>query len=497
MSQLKTGAILSYFTIVLSNVIGLLLTPFIIKRLGDSQYGLYSLIGATVAYISILDFGLNNSIIRFISKYRAEGNSKEQENFLAITFRLYIIIALLVVTIGSVVYNNLDIIFWKSLSAQELPQAKIMFVLLIINLAITLPGGAYTAICTAYEHFVFPRLVGVVRYIIRSIAVVALLCWKGDAVLLVALDTTINILVILTVYIYTRVKLNVKPKMHHLSTAKVKEIVFFSFWVFIYSIVHQFQWNAGQLVLGINLDTISVGIFAVGVMLGGYYAAFGGVLNSLLIPKANQTIVAAHDGFSLTQIMVKYSRINAVVIVFVLCGFILFGREFIYLWVGENYALSYIVALLMMAGLSFLIIQGFGNSILEAKKKNRFKSILSFCTVALAVGIGYFLSQSYGILGVIIPLAIAMFVNGIVMNIYFVKIFDFRPILFYKESLLPVVVCNGILTLAFWFLKKNIIMDSWYSLIGVIVVFTSTYGLLTYFFILNTSEKQIVLNRLS
>ena len=85
MSQLKKGALLSYISIFLTNVIGLILTPFIIKNLGDAEYGLYTLIGAFIGYISVFDFGLNNTIIRFVAKYRAEKDRIGEENFLAIT----------------------------------------------------------------------------------------------------------------------------------------------------------------------------------------------------------------------------------------------------------------------------------------------------------------------------------------------------------------------------------------------------------------------------
>ena len=41
------------------------------------------LIGALVGYIAVLDFGLGNATVRFVSKYRAEENKKGEENFLA------------------------------------------------------------------------------------------------------------------------------------------------------------------------------------------------------------------------------------------------------------------------------------------------------------------------------------------------------------------------------------------------------------------------------
>ena len=93
MSQLKKGAVLSYLNIVLTNVIGLVLTPFIIKSLGDAEYGLYTLIGSLVAYISILDFGLNNTIVRFVAKYKAQGDVKGEQNFLASSLLIYVMIS--------------------------------------------------------------------------------------------------------------------------------------------------------------------------------------------------------------------------------------------------------------------------------------------------------------------------------------------------------------------------------------------------------------------
>src|SRR5690625_3872798 len=89
MSQLKKGALLSYANIFLTNVIGLILTPFIVKSLGDSEYGLSTLIGAFVAQISILNLGLNNTVIRYISKYRAEKDKKGEENFLSSIMLIY------------------------------------------------------------------------------------------------------------------------------------------------------------------------------------------------------------------------------------------------------------------------------------------------------------------------------------------------------------------------------------------------------------------------
>ena len=49
MSEIRRGALLSYATILIINLSGLLLTPVIIRGLGNAEYGLYMLIGALAA----------------------------------------------------------------------------------------------------------------------------------------------------------------------------------------------------------------------------------------------------------------------------------------------------------------------------------------------------------------------------------------------------------------------------------------------------------------
>ena len=67
MNQIKIGAALNYATIFLTNIIGLIMTPFILNHLGKAEYGIYLTIGALVGTISLLDFGLNNTVVRFVA----------------------------------------------------------------------------------------------------------------------------------------------------------------------------------------------------------------------------------------------------------------------------------------------------------------------------------------------------------------------------------------------------------------------------------------------
>jgi len=432
MSQLKKGAILSYVTIILTNGIGLVLTPFMIQKLGDSEYGLYTLIGSLIGYISILDFGLNNAIVRFVARYRALEDRKGEENFLATTMLIYTVIASLILAVGVFLYYHLETVFTK-LTPSELDKAKVMFGILIFNLTITLPGGAFSAIANAYEHFVFPRMLNIVKYLVRSLLLVAILVWGGDAVSIVVLDTVINLLVIGINAFYIFYKLQVKFKLHKVDFTLVREIFNYSFWIFVFAIMGQFQWQSGQVILGVVSGTTAVAIYGVGIMLGTYYGAFSTAISSVFLPRATQMTAFEASGEELTLMMVRIGRFSLITLLMILGGFLLYGQQFILLWVGKTYQNSWLIALIIMFSYTLPLVQSFANSILEAKNTFLFKAVTYITLIIAGTVLGYFLIEYWGVFGLISGTTLGWILSQCIMNIYYQKVLKLNiPLFFYR-----------------------------------------------------------------
>jgi len=495
MSELKKGAFLSYITIFLTNIIGLLLTPLIIKSLGDAEYGLYALIGAFVGYISVLDFGLNNTVVRFVAKYRAEKDKRGEENFLAITTCIYGVISFIIVTVGVVLYFNLDSIFSNSLTSEELVNAKIMFVILIFNLAITIPGGAFTAICSGYEHFVFPRTVNIVRYIVRSFLVVGLLLLGGNAIGLVILDTVMNILVIGFNGVYVFKKLNVKFKLHYFEIPLFKEIFSYSIWVFFLALVSELQWKSGQIVLGSLTNTTMVAVYAVGIMLGTYYGAFAGAINGVFLPRATKMIVDKSSGKELTLMMIKIGRISLITSLLVLGGFILYGKQFIYLWLGNNYNDAFWVALIIMIGYTVPLIQSFANLILSAKSLFSFKSIVYIIFLVLGTLLGALSVKNYLIIGMVSGITLGWVLSIIAMNIYYYKVIHLNVVYFFKQMFFKIMPAFLIIMIVGYFIG-NIPGEGWLNFITKGILYSGVYGLVMFSLGMLESEKQLIKNEI-
>lgn len=494
MSQLKKGVFLSYTQIILTNVIGIVLTPFIIRSLGNSEYGLYTLIGAFVGYLSIMDLGLNGTIVRYIAKYRAEKDEKGESIFLSTTMMVYILISICILLIGIVLYLNIELIFSASLTAEELSKAKTMTLILLFNLTITLPGSAFEAICNGYEHFVYPRSMSIMRYLMRSVLVVLILTLGFKSIALVVLDTLMNISVILSNgwYVYKKLNIKINIGFKFFKVDLLKDIMSYSVWIFVMAIVTQFQWKSGQIILGITKDTATVAIYAVGVVLGGYYGAFASAINSVFLPKAMKMVVNNETSQVLTNEMIKIGRIVLIVLLLILGGFIVLGKEFVYLWVGEEYKDSWAIALLIMIVSTNILTQSFADSILRAKKLFKFKGLTYIISILLGVLLGYFLIDSYGSLGMIIGISTSWFISQMIMNIYFSKKLGLEISRFYFELTNRLLLIFLIITPLGIYFNKNFIDYSWISFIIKALVFVFIYSIPIYFLGMNKYEKNLL-----
>ncbi|WP_299252415.1 oligosaccharide flippase family protein [uncultured Aquimarina sp.] len=501
MSQLKKGALLTYLKIFLTNVIGIMITPLIVSYLGKDEYGIFNAIGALIGTIALLDFGLTNTVVRFVAKYRAEKDRVGEENFLATIRLLYLGVSMLVIVLGIIFYFFIDSYFTK-FSPEELRIAKLMFVILIFNLAVQLPGMIFTGICKGYESFVFPESVSVIRYLLRSFTVVMVLLYGGRAISLVIVDTIFNLLTIAVSAHFVIRKLKVKFKLHELSKKYIKQIFKYSSWIFVFSIVGMLQWKSGSWVLGAISVPKVLGIYGLGIALGTYYGAFSTAISSVFLPRATQMSVNNATGEDLTSMMIKLGRLSFIILMYILGAFMLYGEQFINLWVGggelegdARYNIKecreiYIIALMIMVGYTLPLLQAFGNSILEAKNKLSFKAVLYLVFMLLGTVLGGFLAIEYSAIGMITGLVAGWLVVQNVMNFYYHNTIGLNIFRFFKELLHKTLLVVLFVVLIGYFINF-IPGNGWINFVLKGGTYTVIFTILMYFLGMQEYERQL------
>ena len=99
-SELKMGLVLSYVNLAIGRIIPMIYTPIMLRLLGKAEYGLYSLSSSVIGYLSLLNFGMGSTIVRYVTKYRVENNKQREQETIGLFLTLYCILAALVLVGG-------------------------------------------------------------------------------------------------------------------------------------------------------------------------------------------------------------------------------------------------------------------------------------------------------------------------------------------------------------------------------------------------------------
>ena len=490
-NQLKAGAFLSYFSIGINNFIILLYTPFLLRKLGQSEFGIYSLVASVVAYLTILDFGFGNAVVRYTSKCRGSDNLEEQYSLYGMFFILYIGIGLLSIIAGLILYSNVNEIFGNKLNFEELSKARIMMLLLTFNLAITFPLSIFGSIIRAYEKFVFLKLVIIGRIILNPLIMIPILLIGYKAVAMVVIITLLNLISLLINFWFCLVKLKIKLHFNNFRWKIIKEILGYSFFVFLGIIVDKIYWNTGPFILGIYSGTTAVAIFAIAIRLQSLYISFSSSISNVFLPKVTIMVSQNASEVKISDLFIRTGRIQYIILALILSSFILFGKSFIRIWAGGDYNGSYLIAVIFMIALTIPLIQTLGITILQARNQHRFRSCLyaGFALLSLAISIP--LTRIYGGVGFVIGTTFIMMIgNVLIINIYYYKKIHINIPAFFLEIgkltliILPVFIAGFIINQLYKY-------DTIVTLIVKILIFVILYILVMLFFGFNNFERNL------
>ena len=493
MNERKIGIILSYFNIIIQTVINFIYVPLLLYYMGQSEYGLYQLMGSIIAYFSIMDFGLTSATIRTYIKYKIDNNFKRVENFLAMTQRIYIGICGVAIVVGIVLYNFIEEIFANSLTDTEIIDAKYIFLLLLLNIIITFLGMVYRSVITANEKFLFMKGIETIQLILQPFAVILVMQVSPTAFAMVCVITIMNlILTILRVY-YCYKRLNLRMHYYYWDKIAFNEMKILALSVFIVTIVDQIFWKTNQIILGIISGTAVVAVYSIASLIYMNYMVLSTTISGIYLPKINKMVATRFSDEELSNEFLKIGRMQYYLLALVLSGFIIFGKEFIVLWTNKSFIDAYYITIIIIVPFTINLIQNIGNCIMQAKNVYNFRAY-----VYLGVGIFNLIlaipfAKFYGAIGCALVSGFALFMsNGLIMNWYFKKYLNIDINKFWRQIFkitVSVVLCAVIGMLLNYVLGiGNIII-----LIIKLLVYTVIYLIIMWTTSFNKDEKMIIL----
>lgn len=491
-NQLKAGATLSYISMFLGYLISITYTPLMLRLLGQSEYGLYNLVVSIVAYLGVLNFGLSSAYMRYYSKYKVKGDENKIKTINGMFFVIFSAIGCIAVIAGIILALNSKLVFGNELSENELSKARIILMILVINLAISFPNLVFSSYITANEKFIFQQTIQMIKTIANPLIILPLLIAGKGSVGMVIATTVLNLTIEIFNVIYCVKKIEMKFSFKRFDLKLMKEMSVFSSFIFINLLIDQINWNVDKIILGRFYGTIAVAVYGLAAQLNTYYSTLSSTISSVFIPRIHRIVEASNDNSELTILFTKIGRIQFILLSLIASGLVFFGKPFIKIWAGNNYSDSYYIVLLLIIPVTIPLIQNIGIEIQRAKNMHKFRSWVYLLIAIVNLAITIPLSKRYGGVGAAIGTAISLIIgNGLIMNWYNhfkvgldMKFFWKEIIKFFPAFVLPTII--GIV------LNRFVNYYNVFLFIVSIGIYTFLFSLSVWNFGMNKFEKDLL-----
>lgn len=491
-NQLKVGAALSYVSMGLGYLVSIIYTPLMLRLLGQSEFGLYNLVASVVAYLGVLNFGFGSAYMRYYSRYKVQEDKKKIATLNGMFLIIFSVIGLIAVIAGTILAMNTEVIFGSELTSDELSTAKILMMILVVNLAISFPSIVFTSHITANEKFVFQKLVQMIKTVANPFVVLPVLVVGYGSVGMVVMTTILNITIEMINAIYCIKKLKMRFSFNNFDVGLMREMTLFSSFIFINLLIDQINWNIDKFILGRFHGTVSVAIYGLAAQLNTYYLTIASSISSVFIPRVHRLVANSCNNNELTKLFTRIGRVQFIILSLISSGLIFFGRPFINMWAGNNYDGSYPIALLLIIPVTIPLIQNIGIEIQRARNMHQFRSWVYFFIALGNLGLTIPLAKVYGGFGAAVGTAVSLIIgNGLLMNWYnHVKVgLDMK--FFWKQiiNFFPALIAPIILGV---FINNFFNLNNLVYFLGFGIVYVVIFCVSMWLFGMNQYEKDLL-----
>lgn len=489
--QIAKGAVISYVSIILNIVISLVYTPWMIRQIGVSDYGLYSLVGTFLSYF-LLDFGLAGTITRFVAKYRAEGDEQKVANMLGLTAKVYLVLDSIIFAVVVILYFFLTDIFGGGLTPEELEKLKVLYCIAGTFSVLSFLFKPVSGAMMAYEYFVENKLLDMLVRVGTVLFIVIMLFLGGNVYHLVFITGFVGFSAALLRYVIFIRKSKLKINWSYFEKVELIGLFSFSVWMLVIQLSQMFQLSLVPTILGIFNNTTEISIFSVGRNLEGMVYTFSAAINGLFLPMVSR-MVQSRDRNSIMDLMIRVGRIQLFLIFLIFSGFCVFGQSFIYLWVGDTFSLSYYVFLLLVFVNVISLTLSIAMDVVYAENMIKHTAMRVVISSAIGLVLSIILAPQYGAIGCAAATGFALVLTQILYIDFYKKNLGLDMGCFFKNCHLKIMPMIVVYAVVAYFICCNLSIDSWLILFVVIGVYTVGYLAISWFFLTNDYEKSLIL----
>ena len=318
-------------------VLGLAITPLMIRRLGTDIYGIWTIVMSVTGMMGFFQFGLGDATVKYFSKYHAQGEIKQACLYVRATLFVYGITGLLAaIAIVLLTPSLTTSVFHIQLGLQQ--QARIALWIGAISLGITFINSSIAAVPRALQRYDITSSINLVIQTLWYVGIAGFLLAGYGLIALLAATVVQNLARLLAL---TWISRHLVPTLRIVPEWKPKVLrellLGYGLWAMVLTVSGVLMANVVQLFIGHYLGTSAVTYYTVPNKVALLVHSLPAAMMVFLFPMAS----AMQSANQSKQLMKSYNvsvRFAGIASAVLMTPFLILARPILTLWVGEDIA---------------------------------------------------------------------------------------------------------------------------------------------------------------
>jgi O-antigen/teichoic acid export membrane protein len=424
---------------VFAFLVTLLLTPYLISKLGLTQYGIWVLFFSFANYLKLAQFGASSSFAKYISEHSASKEKSTLRDFVCTAFYLSIVVACVIVGLTALFGNSALKLVMESEMAHE---HSTLFLLLVSAVSIGMINELFHSIPQGLQRFDVACGMSMVQNAAFALGVFALMergLGLEGAIAARAIANSLSLCVglavgkrMISLFSLNPIRFN-KVLLHHMFSFGIRvQASYLSTWI---------SQNFDKILLARFLDLKSVAIYEIGAKLVMLIRQVPMIIFTIFISRSSELNTQGRT-YETNSLYVWATWVFALVTI----GLIAFLQPtapiVLNVWLRtEIDSLSTYTFRVLLLGAVFHLVTGVGTSIAKGIGKPGLEARASSLGAVLNIGLSLALFSICGVKGVVWGTTLSFMATTLVYFMLLNKHLEISSIRFLSRLLLlPTVV---------------------------------------------------------
>jgi O-antigen/teichoic acid export membrane protein len=464
--------------------------PFLVNKLSDKWYGIWTILGGLVGYYYLVDFGLATAVSRYVTKYITKEEPDSTNVIINTSVVIYCFMGLLIIGVTIILCVLADYIVSDH---DALKTVRIVLMIMGINLALEFPFKAFAGIIGAYVRYELLSLSHVISLVISTSLTVYFLL-KGHGIITMAIIgffcSQLSNIIFYCIAKHLFVKLEINKK--YFKKKELKKLFSFSIWSFIIQIGDQLRLRIDSIVIGLFLSASHVTHYFIGARLVE-------LLMNLIYRVTNITTPiftkyhALGNYSEIREKLIFLTKINTIMAGFGGGLIILVGARFIERWMGNKYLDAYPILIILTIGIIFEIINNPGNNVLYAISKHKYLAVISTAEGITNCCLSIILIHYFGIIGVALGTTLPMLISKIfIIPFYVCRCIELSPKKYFTTIFSILFITALYLILFYKLVKGTLLVAEYFNIISCFIIAIPVYFIIILLIFFNSREKELL-----